>query len=273
MHHTLIVDSRDRDYAKYENPSYYKIELPRAYYNVKTIKLLTCEIPQSFFVFSSALGNTSIIVSLYDSFDALITNTITIPDGNYELDTIASALKSSLDLAFFSSDVTFYVNVDPSTLKITISCVQGNTIVIDTTPAKVASTLVTGWGLAYNLGFTKNTVLTGSSITCQGVVSLDPYMYVLLDLKDLGRIDECSVNQPGNGGQVFAKIPIHCSTNFRNIINHGNACISSKQPFIPPISSITTMTVHFRFHDGNTIDFNNVDHSFSLEIECADMKK
>ena len=271
MLHTLIVDSRDRDYAKYVQPSSYKIQLPRSYYHVKSVKLLTCEIPQTFFVFSAALGNTSMVVSMYLSDGVtLITQTITIPDGNYDFTSIASTLIAALNAAFYVYNVNFSVTVNTSTLKLTISCVNGNVLVIDTTSNNVSSALVTGWGLAYNLGFTKNTVITGASVTCQSVVSLDPYMYVLLDIDGLGHIDECSIDQPGNGCKVFAKIPIKCSGNRENIINHGNACVSSKLPYVPPLASITALNVKFRFHDGTLIDFNNVEHSFTLEIECED---
>lgn len=269
MFRTLMVDSRDRDYAKYSSPSNYKIGLPVPYHNVSSIKLLSSEIPQTFFVFSEKLGNTSIVVSAYDADGTtLISKNIVISDGNYDLNSIATALSDSINKAFVINDITFTVAVNTSTLKLSITSDQGRVIVIDTTSNNVRSPLVTGWGLGYNLGFTKNAVISGSTVTCQGVLSLDPYMYILLDIMDIGRIDECSINEPGNGGKVFAKIPIQCKTPFGNIINHGNACLSSKSPFKPPLASISSLSIKFRFHDGNLIDFNNVDHSFTLEFEC-----
>lgn len=272
-HHTLSVDSRDRNYATYPSPSRYRLDLPVTYYNVTSVRLISCEIPQTFFVFSAALGNVSMVVSLYDVANVVrVTRTVVIPDGNYTLGTIASAVTSALDSTFAQDGATFAVGVNPVTLKLTIACVQNRSIVIDTTPTNVASSAATGWGLGYNLGFNKNEIVSGSYITCPRVVSLNPYTYILLDIDGLGRIDECSIDDPGNGGTVFAKIPITDQPWGVVTANGINACISSRRIFRPPLVQQDRLYIQFRFHDGTLVDFNNVEHSFTLEFSCEDRR-
>jgi len=40
--------------------------------------------------------------------------------------------------------------------------------------------------------------------------------------------------------------------------------------YSPPISKLSQLFIKFRLHDGRIIDFNGVEHSFTLEIEMLD---
>lgn len=261
--HILLVDSRDRDYMKYPSSSKYRIDLPRAYRGVSVVRLVSCEIPCTFFVFSRALGNVTFTVGV-----SSVKRVVTLPDGNYGYSTISMSLAKALNGAFEDIGVTFSVSVDPATLKITISCDQGTQFVVDTT-AEGSSSLVTGWGLGYHLGFNKGTTVSGSTITCPRIMALNPYTYLLMDIDGLGRLDECTINNPGNGGVVFAKIPL-TSDSWDVVLSHGeHGCISGCRPFQPALPCIDRLTVTFRFHDGTLVDFNGVEHSFTLEFECS----
>jgi len=265
--HILIVDSRDRDFSKHSSPTSYRIDLPVAYRRVTMARLTSCEIPCTFFIFSAALGNVTLKVSLFDDVGLTsVTRAVVVPDGNYGTLTISAALTAALNKAFLSEEATFDVTFEPATLKLTFKCIQGRLLEVDTTSE--ASHAPTGWGLGYHLGFRKGEVFRGVSVTCPSVMTLNPYTYILLDIEGLGSLDECSINEPGNGGTVFAKIPL-TNDSFDVIMAHGtNACISGRRPFKPALSRVDRLSISFRFHDGLPVDFNNVDHSFTLEFHC-----
>jgi hypothetical protein len=73
-----------------------------------------------------------------------------------------------------------------------------------------------------------------------------------------GRVDGC-----------FAKIPITGNTNdiifYRDFYTPVNRSVMS-----PPLSQLKSLSVKFRFHNGQLINFNNVDHSFTLEFELLE---
>lgn len=267
--YTLLVDSRDRDYSKYPSASSYRIDLPTTYRQVRSVNLQTCEIPCTFFVFSRALGNVSLTVSLLDAGGAVTaTRTATLPDGNYSAGTITTALAGALDLAFagVSPAATFSVRINRATLKLTIDCTVA--IRIDTTSPEILARPPTEWGLAYHLGFDKSAVVSGTSLTCPRVVSLNPYNYMLIDIDGLNRLDEMSIADPGNGGHAFAKLPLS-SDSWEMMMLTGSDIVSSSLTFSPPLSSVDRLYIRFRFHGGAPIEFNGAEHSLTLRFTCA----
>jgi phage baseplate assembly protein gpV len=265
--HTLMVDSRDRDYAKYPSPSAYRVDLPKTYRQVRSVTLQTCEIPCTFFVFSQALGNVTMDVSLLDGGGAVtVTRTVTLPDGNYSTGTITTAMSSALDTAFAGDGVTFVVQIDTATLKFSIESTTA--IRIDTTSAAILARPPTGWGLAYHLGFDKNAVMSGTSVVCPRVVSLNPYTYIVMEVDGLNRLDEMSIDDPGNGRTAFAKIPIS-SNSWEMLMLDGSDIVSSSLAFSPPLASVDRLYIRFRFHDGKPIDFHGAEHSLTLRFVCG----
>jgi hypothetical protein len=260
QHHVLMVDSSDRDYSKYPSPSSYRIDLPTPYRHVSSVRLLTCEIPCTFFVFSAASGNVTLRARLAAPGSA--TRIVTLPDGNYGSSTIADALVAAFNIAFAADSATFSVVVDSATLKMTIGC--ASSFVIDTTDARSSPT---SWGLGYHLGLKKGEVQGGATtLTSASVMMLNPYTYLVLDIEGLGRIDECSQSGTGGGSSTaFAKIPID-GNSFGVIVASGRSCVASKRRFTPPIERVDRLYVKFRFHDGTPVDFHNVEHSFTLEF-------
>jgi hypothetical protein len=134
----------------------------------------------------------------------------------------------------------------------------------------------TWWGLGYFMGFYQtNRVATNVSGTftllADFLPQFNPYNYVLMELDFINKEDETSIDNRLSGRieGCFAKIPLNGNTGdiifFREFCCPMNGSVLS-----PPIAQLKTLNVKFRDHAGRVIDFNNIDHSFTLELELLD---
>jgi len=272
--HVVIIDSQDRNITSYPSQTSYRLELPTVYKQVKKVRLLSMEISSSFYIFKSEYNNTTLHIGIYDSTNTfpLTLQEIILPDGNYNLNTIGSVLTSLLNAntLFTNEGVTLNVTVDQNKSVLNIFTTPARRVYIDTTYVDTLYTTpqIRNWGLEYYLGFAYNTVITSSvesPLVASQLIKLNPYNYMILDIKELNRIDEA--NQGLN--MAFAKIPI-TTNSFELITLYENCCTFNQSELNPYIAKLGTLTINWRFHDNRPIDFNNVEHSFTLELECLE---
>jgi hypothetical protein len=255
--HHVLVDSRDRDFDVHPAPTTYRIRLPRSYKNVVAARVLSADVPSSFFVFSAARGNTALKVNVGDS-----TQVVTIADGNYGVASLCAELRAAFLDAFPTK--SFAIDVDPRTMQLTLGCSQGDVVAVDTT--EYADANPTDWGLAYYLGFPRGEVTAGTpDVRGPGMVNVNPATYVLLDIAELGRVDEGAPYSGGGVGKgAFCKIPLNASV-FEYIfkdLDTATELVDCK----PAVPRLDTLTVTWRFHDGSPVDFRGVEHSFMIEL-------
>ena len=284
---TLHIDSRDRN--PLSTPSKYSIKLPNTYENIYSITLKSAEIPISWYAFSEALGNNKFTVTVTDDMFVTTTLVITIPDGNYTSTTfpvILEAVLNDVAPAGFGAS-TCAVGFDITTYKLlfqaaaTVSSFSFDFAEqiqsICGTPGPVPNT-TTWWGLGYFMGFNKVNILSSvysagppvapATLSSSFVVQLDPYNYIIMELDFMNKQDETPVDgiKSGRIDGCFAKIPM--SGNSGDIIFFRDYCCPSNRSVMsPPLSQLKTINVKLRGHNGIFIDFNNVDHSFTLEME------
>ena len=263
--HTILVDSRDREAPTATSPSAYRVTLPLKLRRVVSARLVSAEVPSSFYVFRAEYGNTSLRV-LVNS----VAHDITIPDGNYTASQMALALRTALNEAF--APLAFNAAVSKTTLKLSIQNLDGFDVSVDTTAAATAAAggttaPVTEWGLGYYLGFRKDEVVTGAVVTGSRVMSTNPYTYLVLDIEELN-----GSHEGGNGGATpmashgcFAKIPFSANS-FEYVFMDARAVSDKPATFSPPIATLDRLRVRFRFHDGRLVNFDDLEHSFTLEL-------
>lgn len=263
MKSTIVhFDSRDRlEYDETTSTSYV-IPMPVILHDVVKARLVSVEMPASFYVFQAAYGNTSLRVTVYDTVSGTQSTTITIPDGNYNASTIATTLQSSLD-SFFAP-LTFTVSISQSTLKTTIENIDGYDVEVHTndtdTHIEYAKTL------PYFLGFQFDTTSKGAPLVSQNVASINPFTYAMLDIRELG-----SGSYEGGmygtryspSNSVFAKIPINNNSFEYTFWEPQTMAVVD---FNPVVAKLDRVSVSWRFHDMTPIDFQNMDHSFSIEF-------
>lgn len=272
---TVLVDSRDR------NPlctqSKYSVSLPRTLDNVYSVTLRSAELPFSWYVFSANNGNTSFVAA--NNLTGATRFTVTLPDGNYSASGFASALQTALTVHLAGISVAY----SGITNKLTIT--RNSAFSLDFTEAQTQSicgdpvavrSKTTWWGLGYFMGFNKktyNAVPVGGNfvLTSDFSVQLNDANYVLMELDVCNKEDETSLDGrlSGRVDGCFAKIPITGNTG--DIIFFREWCCPMNKTILsPPIGQLKTLNIKFRTHDGRLIEFNNVDHSFTLEFELLE---
>lgn len=327
----VLVDSRDRIFPSIANPSPsfsvpgagtpkvvtnqygdllplnndYYVQLPNPYKNVYGVRLLTAEIPTSFYVFNSVSPNgTALSLNpasanyykncvggnpngiLYIDYNGTVYQ-VTLPNGNYSLTdaasplaagTLQAALKTALEAATSGPGGAFTVTIDPNTQQITIVETNGVTFTLlftyDSNNYVLPSN--TFWGLGYLLGFQKTNV---ASVTDGGTevvvgsypIQVNPYNYILMELDFINKMDESSLENQRGGStdSVYAKIPLN-GNSFSYVFFSTNSNYDVRSVMTPPLNKLQTIHVKFRHHDGTLVNFNNVDHSFTLELELLD---
>ena len=177
--HTVFIDSRDRDFDAFPTPTAYKVRLPRNYYNVTSARLMSAEIPRSFYEFTAAAGRTSFDIVVKGGSGAY---TITIPDGNYTFMSMKTSLESALA---YATGLTWTVLFSSTTNRMTMFNVELVDFSVTCAPQ---TDRPTDWGLAYYLGFAAGTTGNSSSgsLTSPLPARFHTTMYALLDIDLLG---------------------------------------------------------------------------------------
>lgn len=264
---TLLVDSRDRN--PLQSQSNYSVTLPKVYENVYSVTLRSAEIPQSWYAFSSVAGNTSMTVTVSGT-----PTTITIPDGNYTASSLATAVQAALVAAYGGG--SFTVTYNSTTNLITIAKSSGSFTLsfasqVQTKAGQTVPPTASWWGLGYFLGFNKIDY-TGSSITSLFGVQVTPFNYILMEVDFINKEDETAIDNRMSGrvDGAFAKIPVQPSASGNIIYFREWCCPMNKSVMYPPMSQLRTLNIKFRFHDGTLVNFNNADHSLTLEFELLE---
>ncbi len=252
----VLIDSRD---AKHPGGDEIEVDLPETLYSVTCARVLSAELSTSMYVFSAARGNTSMDVVLNG-----VTQTITIPDGNYSFSTITAAVKSALDAAFLGASWT--VSVDSITGKTSLSTSNAaDVLAVDT--RSLASSAGSQWGLAYFLGFDRDILAQATgTLTSPRLANVAPDNYLILECPELGRVMEATADGVGGSASryTFAKIPIN-ATSFASIF-YDKVIVANTLD--PPVAKLTSLRFRWRYHSGEAVQWNGVDWSITLELEC-----
>jgi hypothetical protein len=135
----------------------------------------------------------------------------------------------------------------------------------------------TWWGLGYMMGFNKQiytvSSLLGGFSTLESAfsVQLNDGNYIVMELDFMNKQDETTIDNrlSGRVDGCFAKIPI--TGNSGDIIFFREWCCPLNRSIMsPPLAQVRNLNVKFRNHDGRVLEFNNVDHSYTLEFELLD---
>lgn len=267
--YVLSIDSRDRDRTLFPSAGNYTVKLPRIYGNVEKVELLDVQLPTSFYVFDAT--NSSMTVSLYTGGGATLhtTETVTIPSGNYNSSTLLTAVQDAMDAAFIADGVTFTVTLNTTNLLLTFTNDLGYYMEFDTTTGVGSGG--TDWGLAYYLGFDKETTSTrATTLTAPNTINLNPVTYVYLDIDPLNHLD-ISGRDGTEGVQkyAFAKIPLP-DVSF-NIMYLDSKTVSIPPAVLtPPVAKLERLRIKWKKYDNTLVDFNDTEHSFQLRLTCCD---
>jgi hypothetical protein len=178
----MSIDSRFASQKNYRNGEF-RINIPFPLKNVMRVRMASAEIPLVAYTFSLKNGNTTFAVKLGAS--PTFIKCTPIPDGNYSLNNLISAIQTSLQL-FHSG---FSVSFDQTSGKVTI---ENSSLPFEIYLASYDENISlrpANWGIGYNIGFRKSTLKaelsSGTTYFVRGtsILSLQAAPYYLLQLE------------------------------------------------------------------------------------------
>jgi hypothetical protein len=260
MENILInIDSRFRNKTLYPNPGNYTYFFDDQFKNISYIRLSSIELPNMYYSFNNKYLNTSFKIIIDDN----ILNVI-IPDGNYTSDIMINKIQELLNIINSTNDTNFSISWDNINYKITI---------FNTTPFSLEFNNENSilHSLGYYLGFrySDDNYLAEN----QGTTYLDGLLlyywqsntfldvtkdeYLFLKINDYGVIYNDFRDK-----RLLAKI-IMFDTQY--IVDNGSNFLTKMYKFKQPIN-ISKLEIELISPLGYTIDMNDIDFSFTLEL-------
>ena len=277
----LHFNSKYRKDYYTSSSSNYQLTLPESCNNVISMKLTSISIPNTWYVFSDELKNNRFVVEI-KGITTPVEIECYIPDGNYS----AGDLESFLNDTYFennSNDTVAYEQLKYIQFKInpfSLKCIFQFT---DTAPTTAEMNLIfsddstenimmsAGWILGFRYGRYFH-IKRNSHLMSEGIYDGGGDRYIYFCLKDFQR----NINTPHIvyfedstiRNDILAKINLvdgKFAINVDEASDDYNTHSKTRQYFGP----VHLKKFHVKLIDqyGNQINLNNMDFSFSLEIE------
>lgn len=280
----LHIDSSFREKYYITNPTNFIYTLPKPFKNVVSMKLVSFEFPNlSWYWISSCYKNNSFVISISSDDDITTSYTICIPDGNY----FCSSLMDYLNTQYFYQSKTttllqylhFFVNpfTNQTQIYITSTAPPGLQFSIYFTTTETDNMMETcGWIMGFRLAMYELITVSTTSpsnavLTSEGLINtgIERYMYFVLNdyqynynETNIICFDKSSIEQ-----FTLAKIP-YINNKVSLNINNSNSSdgLLKERQYNGPVN-ITKFEIKLIDKFGNIININNMDFSFSLEVE------
>jgi len=266
----INIDTRFRDEYNYIQTANYNITLPQRISDVSTLTLKAIEIPVSFYNISANIGNNCFDITYNGN-----TKLISIPDGNYTISSLKTAINTAITNASLNTIVYYDYSGSTSSFRaltapsnITIIFSVGQTGASD--KYNVKSKL--GWILGFrNINYTLSNTGTISS---ESFIDLNGPRYLYLAIDEFNK-----------GNQYSFISPLYTSFINKNIIaritmdtaNHGFGTILpanlTNGLLVSDVRSYTgkidllKMNIQLLDENGTNMALNGLDFSFCLEVE------
>jgi hypothetical protein len=270
----LNLNSCFRSKYYQSNPCDFLYLFPIEIKNVLSMRLASIEIPNAWYLFSSSQKNNFFEIELTVNGEK-INYLITIPDGNYNANTLSIYLN---DTYFYNSKTLSalkYINfsIDPYTLK---SCFEilkqyNNGLNIQFTLKFIEninqnSMNTMGWILGFRLGSYLN---IEDYVYSEGLfdAGCDRYIYVCVNDFQYNNnnshvvcFDQSILNE-----DVIAKIPM-INGKLSLVADENNLVLTKVRKYNGPIN-LSRLQIKILDKFGNLVDLNHMDFSFTLELE------
>ena len=228
----------------------FNISLPERINDVKSLCVTNIEIPVTFYNISKNLGNNTFQID---------TTTYTVPDGNYNINSLITAIND------LSPGVTF----SASDYKISISAAADKTIYFQNDNG-VQDKYFAKSKLGWLLGFRKLSYDLTGGITGESVFNMNGPKYLYLAVEEFNKNVQNSFTSPLSSSLVNKNILARISTNntsFGNVLNansQNGLLISDKRSYNGK-NDLQKLNVQLLNELGKPINLNGLDFSFCLE--------
>lgn len=269
--------------------------LPMKMKNVISLSLSGLQFPNVMFTFSAAKGTNRIFIRLHEPLPGQETTeaVVTIPDGNYDIESFPKVLARELNDAF--SDIStdaFTVEIDPDTLYLkiqlgirnfdmyTITDPYGNYYDCDTNfttnfkigdvDPKIKLTPETyAFTMGYQMGFRKTKYVDKDFYITESHFDPTYSDYIYFTLNDYAGSQSSNVYGilPNStlDKNILAVIPITTPQNFNTFDNNANFIYKTRN-YIGPVD-ISKITIGLINPTGGQLDLHYTDFAFTLQVQ------
>ena len=268
----LTIDTRFRDNYLNTKSSDFIFNLPEPITNVLSMKMSSIELPFTFYSISEKLGNNYFHYSIISDISNNITlNKIEIPDGNYK----HSILIELINDLFKKNNHKIKLAID-----IENASGSGKTIINSMNTFKLYfnkdshgndSSLPIPLKLGWILGF-RHAQYGGQKLyVSEGIFELIGPRYIFLVVDEFNNNKNDSFVSAFNSSilnkNILARISSHSSQFNIYVDNNFNNNNSISRKYFGPIN-INKLKIQLLDEYGRIISLNNMDFSFSLNLEC-----
>lgn len=295
----INIDSRFRDNLSTSSPNNFLFKLREPIKNVISVRLSSIELPNTFYSFSKARGNTTFYVT-YPSASYVTPGTkllVTIPDGNWDASTydssapilanstsiihqLATRLNNTVSnttnnpiIATLppSLQTPFIVLLNPVTglMTIQVPLQVGPTPTIpfdiDFTPdALVFQDRTSDWGLGYNLGYRNLQYTNQTAILGTGILNTVDTNYVFVTLDPDWKV---IIQETPDKTQMYSFAKVVANTPKFSVIFDNGSNTLTKEYFLQQPTNIISIPVRLSDPYDQDLNLNGADFSISLELK------
>ena len=261
---------RNNYYAS--NPCDFQYLIPTEVKNVLSMRLVSIEMPNVWYLFSKLKKNNTFNICIGVCGETKI-YPIIVPDGNYDCDSLQNYLNTTYFYEAEKDNPLKYIkfSIHPHSFKTAFELTINHPATftyslqfVDDINQNIMNTM--GWTLGFRLG---NYLDISGTITSEGLFDAggDRYIYMAItdyqynnNMSNIVGFDKSMLNE-----DIIAKIPI-INGKLSLLIDENNNPLAKSRKYNGPVN---LSKLHIKILDkfGKVIDFNNMDYSFTLELE------
>jgi hypothetical protein len=269
---TVILNSLFREDYKTTSSTDFFLVLPYQFKNVLSIRLSSIQLPNVLYCFSSAKMNNIMFLEecpVYSTNDIVpVKGTIVLPDGNYELCYLALVLEKCINEQLGLDPPRFQVIADTATQKITI---KNETFPFIMSFLKDVESNDFNSTMGWILGFRQKEYSMSCVYTTEGAYNGVASDYIFFVLNDFNNSQSQNIlamySKSYIGNNILAMIPLN-TPSFHICFDSGKDFIEKKREYFGPVN-LQRMKIELRNQYGELLDLNQMDFSFSLEVQLG----
>jgi hypothetical protein len=254
------------------NPSDFLYMIPVEIKNVLSVRLVSIEIPNAWYLFSHIQKNNSFQVQVKVNNEVQVFH-IVVPDGNYDIDTLQQFLNATY---FYESEMDTYLkyikfSIDSFNLKTRFEILdndftdfQFSLIFVDSLNQNMMTTC--GWILGFRLA---NYLDITEKIQSEGLFDAGGDRYIYIALNDYqynnNTLNTVCFDKSILNEDVIAKIPM-VNGKLSLIVSDDNNPLTKIRRYTGPVN-ISKLHIKILDKFGAIIDLNKMDYSMTLEME------
>jgi hypothetical protein len=268
---TVILNSLFREDYKTTSSTDFFLVLPYQFKNVLSIRLSSIQLPNVLYCFSSAKMNNIMFIeecNIYSDGKVLGKGTVILPDGNYDLVSLASVLENCINQQLGIVPPRFTVIPDTATQKLTI---KNETYPFNMNFLKDIESKDFNSTMGWILGFRHKEYVGSYVYITEATYNSVASDYIFFVLNDFNNSQSQNIlamySKSYIGNNILAMIPLN-TPSFHICFDNGKDFIEKKREYFGPVN-LQRMKIELRNQYGELLDLNQMDFSFSLEVQLG----